>query len=185
MIAINTTSALIGIDSKQSRLKMEQPGAEFELSQKLPKVKIKTEQGHIIIDQRQCFNEAGLKDNRALMEQMVQESRLAILEGIGRVAYEGDLMAAVERKINAVAEISASDAMRMYDYNIDFIPKSRPKIDFTDGKLEIQADEGYVSLKAIPRKPIISAEPGKVEIYMRQYPSISFQYVGSNVDAKA
>lgn len=184
MISIRTTNALIGIDSTRAKLSIEQPRAVFEMKQKLPKVDIKTELGHIIIDQRQCFNEAGLKDNTAFAEYVVQESRQAVLEGISRVSYEGDMMAAIETKINAVAEIAASNSIRMYDFNVDFIPKSRPKIDFTDGGLDIQLERGYVDLRVIPQKPVINYEPGKVDIYMRQYPSISFRYVGNNVDTR-
>lgn len=185
MIVINKTNALIGINSTPSMLSIEQPKADFEMVQKQPKLTMHTEQGHIIIDQRQCFNESGLKDNRALMEQMVQESRMALLEGISRTSYEGNMMAAIENKIDAVAEIAAANSIRMFDYNIDFIPKSRPKIDFTGGNLDIQVEEGYVDVKAIPQKPIINVELGKIDIYLRQYPSINFQYVGNSVDTKA
>lgn len=182
MIRIQKTNALIGISTTPARIRITQPKADFEINQKQPKVNIKTEMGKIKIDQTQCFNEVGLKNNTALTEDMAENSRQAAAEGTARIVSEGNSMAAIENRVNAVAEIAAANSIQTADWNIDFIPKSRPKIDFVGGNVDITVDEGYVEVKSKPNPPIIEVEAGKVEVFLRQKPEIKFEYVGNNLD---
>ncbi len=181
-LRITSTDALIGINTTPASMSISQPKADFEMHQKHAKVKIKTEPLEIRIDQRQCFNEAGLKDNTAFMEDNVQKAKQDFIQGIDRVVSEGNMMAAIEYNSNAIVEISLNNSIKIYDFNVDFIPKSRPIIEFLGGNLDIQVDEGYVELKAKQNKPIIDVKVGGVEIYIRQNPELKIEYVGDNMD---
>jgi hypothetical protein len=181
-LRITTTDALIGINTTPTKLKISQPRADIEMHTKQAMVIMKTEPIQIKIDQSQCFNEAGLKNNEAFTEDIVQRAAQAVLDGMARSSTEGDYMANIENKSNAIAEIAADNSITTYDFNVDFIPKSRPKIEFVGGNVDIQVDEGYVDLKVTPNKPIIDVEVGGIEFYLRQKPDIKIEYVGDKVD---
>lgn len=182
MIKITRTDALIGINTTPTKVYIQQPKADFEMAIKEPKLEIDTEQVEIRIDQSQCFNEAGLKNNTALLEDYVGRSQQAFAEGVSRIVSEGNQMAAIENKIDAIAEIAFSNSIQVADWNIDFIPKSRPDIDYVGGTVDIRLDRGYVDIKSKPNNPIIDVEVGGVEIYLRQKPDIKFEYLGNNID---
>lgn len=185
MIRINKVDALININSSPARMSIQQPKADFEMRQKLPKVQIHTEHVKVNIDQRDCFNESGLMDDKTLIKDGAERGRQAAFEAIGRIASEGDMLAAIENKTNAIAEISFSNSWDQEKYyDIAPMPASRPKIDFTGGTVDIKVDEGTVSIDTRPNKPIIDVELGGVEISLKQKPEISFEYIGENVDKK-
>lgn len=181
-LRITTTDALISINTTPTKVKITQPRADFEMHQKQAKVITKMEPGQIIIDQSQCFNEAGLKNNVAFLDDMKQRATQDFLQGIDRTTSEGNTMAAIENNVNALAEIALNNSIQTYDFNIDFIPKSRPIIDFKGGRIDIQVDEGYVEIKAKPNLPTIDVEVGGIEFYLRQKPDIKIEYIGNALD---
>ncbi|MDF2840359.1 MAG: hypothetical protein K0Q99_1131 [Clostridia bacterium] len=182
MIIITKTDALIGINTTPAKMSIIQPKPDFEILQQDSELLIDTEQLQVRIDQTQCFNEAGLKNNSALSEDMVNRSQQAFSEGISRVVSEGNQMASIENGYNAIAEIAFNNSIQVTDWNIDFIPKSRPRIDYVGGTVDIRINEGYVDVKSKPNMPIIDVELGGIEFYLRQNPEIKFEYVGNNLD---
>ena len=184
MINISTVSGQIGIKTTNAKLLITQPPPFVELKQKHPKVIIDTEHVQVIIDQRQCFNDTGLMDFLTLTEDGVQRAKQAVFEGIARRAQEGDMLAAIESGMDAIAEIAYNNSFESVDYNLAVMPISRPKIDFKGGTVDIKVDEGYVSLHAVPNKPQGQYEPGRVEIFMLRNPDIKITHTGNNVDKK-
>ncbi len=183
-LRITKTDGLIGIKTTPAKMNISQPKADLEIHQKQSKVLIDSEPVQIKIDQSQCFNEAGLKNNTAFMEDMVQRSTQDLLQGINRTVSEGNIMAAVENNVNAFAEIAANNFMQMVEWNIDFIPKSRPKIEFVGGNMDISVDEGYIKINARTNKPVIDVEIGGVEIYLKQKPDLKIEFIGNELDVK-
>ncbi|MDF2520939.1 MAG: hypothetical protein K0R84_1567 [Clostridia bacterium] len=183
-LRITKTDALLGIKTTPAKVNISQPKADLEIHQKHAKVIIDTEPVQIRIDQSQCFSEAGLKNNRAFMEDNVQNARQEWLRGIGETVSEGNMMADIKGKGNAFAEIAFNNAVKKYDFNVKFIPTSRPVIDFVGGNLDIQVDEGYVDIQARQNRPIYDVEVGGIEFYMLQNPELKIEYVGNELDVK-
>lgn len=184
MLQINKTDAQMGIKTTNAKLFISQKPAELEIETKASKLIIHTEQVKVLIDQSECWKERGLKDTFTLIVEAAEEGRQAVLEGIARVADEGSRMAAIKNKGNAFAEIALNNSFDKVDFNVTFIPKSRPKIDAVGGTVDIQVDEGYVRINARTNKAEIDVEPGNVDIYMIQHPKIEIRFVGNNVDEK-
>lgn len=184
MFSITTKPALIGINTTNTTMSIRQPKADFELKVRKPELEIHTEQGRIQIDQSQCFNEAGLMDIFTLTEDAAERGRQAAFEAIGRIVDEGNMLASIENGSNAIAEIAYQRSFTEHEFDIGTIPKSRPKIDFIGGNVDIKVHEGDVEILTKPNKPIIDVENGSVEIFLRQKPEINIEYIGSNIDQK-
>ncbi|MBE3591803.1 MAG: hypothetical protein IMW84_02685 [Thermoanaerobacter sp.] len=171
-IGIETFPAQISIESQKADLEIKQIPAKMEIDQKLPQV---------YIDQYQCFYESGLKSIFDLVHDEAQMSKQIALEAIGKIAEEGRFLASIENHQNAIAELAKKAMEHEVTFTIDLMPKSRPKI-WLEGYLNINWELGGAEIKAIPHKPQISAIPGHINIYMRQYPSIKIEHVGNNFD---
>lgn len=184
MITINTTPALIGIQTIRSKLEIMQPKAEVNMNIEHPKVEIHTEQVKAQIDQYECFAEAGLKNYLDLTREAAQLGKQAVMQGIERIVRQGNELAAIENQTDPIPYQAEENAFELFnkDYNIGTIPKSRPKIDFKGGTVDIKVHEGKVNLDVKINKPRIDYIPSKVEIYMRQKNSIDIQYVGEKID---
>jgi len=148
------------------------------------RLEIKTEQPRVLIDQTQCFAEAGRKSLFELSLENTAISRQRILEAIGRLAQDGDLLMRIENGFDAIPTIAEQNAWPEIDYNLGLIPQSRPKIDVM-GSLEINFIPGKVEINVQPQKPEIKYTPGAVEIYLAQRASISIRYLGEKIDYQA
>lgn len=184
MLQISTQNAELDIRTTWARLDMTQPPADIQMHQKHAMVIMHKEPLQIVIDQRQCFNESGRMDLATLTDHIAQLGAQAAMEGIARISEEGDRMASFESGGDAFAEIANDNSYPVYEFNMVTMPRSRPKIDFVGGNLDIKVDEGYVDLRVKPNSPQSEYHPGKVDIRMKQYPHISIKYVGNNLDSK-
>jgi len=180
-IEINRTNAQLGIERTPSRLEMRSESARLELHQKHAKVNIRTELPKVKIDQYEAFASAGLKNCYDLIREISQRAYQHVLEYIGKVAEDGDTLAAIERGGNPIADIAERDAYTEHEFGYNYIPKARPKIEVT-GSLKFYPErnaEGVnngVEGRFIPGSLKINYTPAKVKIYMKQYPSISIKY---------
>ncbi len=184
MLQISTQNAELDIRVTRARLDLRQPPADVQMHQKHPRIIMHKEPLQIRIDQRQCFNESGRMDPTALMDHIAGIGKQAVQEGIARIVEEGNRMARFDLKEDAFAEIAYDNSYPVYEFNMVTMPRSRPKIDFVGGNLDIQVDEGYVDIKVEPHGLQTQYQPGKVDIRLKQYPHISFRYIGNNVDSK-
>lgn len=184
MLKISTTSALIGIKTTPAKLDMKQTKPDINMSIKHPKVEIKSESPKVIIDQYQCFADAGLKNSLDLTREAAQLGKQAVLQGIERRVSQGKQMAAIHKKFNPISEQAKYNAFELFKKEFTFktVPKSRPKIDLKEGKVDIKVHEGRVNLDVKVSKPIINYSRGNVDIYLRQKKSIDIEYVGQEID---
>lgn len=182
-LQISSTPALIGINNIKPIQHIEQPKGEQSIQQVPAKMHIDRELPKVVIDQYQCFAERGLKNSGDLARDNAQWAQKIAFEYIGRIAAEGDAFGRIEDGQSAydvLADIASSNAWPQIDYNIGFIPKSRPKIDVT-GHLSVSWELGKAIHDYKPQKAIHDYQTGKVEIYLRQKNSISIQYIDEKV----
>lgn len=184
-LRITTTPAQLGIIRHDALLSIRQPKAEMEISTVKPEVNINFDHVRVFIDQSQCFSEAGLKNVFELTRENAMLGRQAALEGIASFVDEGNSLAMIHNKADAVVEIAAAKTFPPpADFNITFIPQSRPKIEF-EGGLSFDPRPGRVDLEVTIRPPEISATRPELKFYLIQKPELRIELVGSNLDLKA
>ncbi len=182
MLHINRVSGLIGIKTTNSQLSISQPKPDFDMRTTHAKIEIQTQQVKVQIDQRQCFNESGLKDNATIASEAAASAKQAVMEAIDRMNGEGEMLSSNDS--NALPNIALSNSTKEHVFDIDTMPKSRPKIDFVGGKVDIRVHEGKVEVVSKPNRPILEYQAGRVEIFLQRHPEISFTYTGNNIDKK-
>ena len=176
MLQISTQKARIGIQTTNAALSYTQPRGQWNMQTQKAQMQVTKGMPQVVIDQTIPFAEAGLKTQPMLMREYADLGRQYVLEGIARRAREGDLMARPPYG-NAIPQIIQSRLpLERADFNVAFIPQSRPEIDFTGLEFEINWQIGGVETDFTPRKPEFNYTPGRVDIYMEQYPEIRYQY---------
>ena len=110
-----------------------------------PSVQIDRQLPKVIIDQYQCFAEAGLKNNADLAADSVAYAYSKGAEGIDTIVSEGNRMGAIETgNFDVITDIAFESGLEEKDWNIDLMPKSRPKIE-VEGHLNIEYEMGKVN----------------------------------------
>lgn len=189
-IAISQTYARIDIERTPSRLEIDSQNARLELRQKHAKVKIHTEQTRIEIDQSECFATSGLKKPLDLSKEAAQLAYRGVMEYIGKVASDGDMLAAIENGGEPIADIAERDAFPEREFGLDYMPKASPKFNVRGGvKYEVENNNGKgmrngVEGRYIPGYLKIKYTPSNIRVYMKQYNSVKIDYIAPNVDLR-
>lgn len=186
MLKISTTPALIGINTSAAKTEIQQPKPDVSMHTEHPKLEIKNELPKVLIDQYECFAEAGLKNFIDLTRETAQLSKKAAMQGIERRVNQGNQMRDIHKKINPIAQQAVYNAFEQFkkEFSLGTVPKSRPKIELKEGKPQIKVREGRVDFDVKVNRPIINYSSGNVEIYLRQKNSIDIEYVGKEIDKK-
>ena len=184
VLRIEQTYARIGVETQRSEIQIQSKLPKLQMQQINAKIEIDKQEPRVIIDQRACFSSAGLKSVSELIDQAAQEGMQQAFAYAGKKASEGDMLANIRNKGNAIAEIARSNSVTVHEFNIDNIPKERPRIE-VEGYINISAVKGEINSQVEEGSVNITASEPKVNLYLREKPSISIQYVGSNFDASA
>ncbi len=185
-LSIRTTNIELGIQRTPSRMNLKTENARLRLHQEHTRINISTEKPRVLIDQSQCFAEAGLKSSRELSREAAQRGYQQVMKFIGQTASDGYALAEIEKGGNPITSIAVRRAYPQRQFGLDFIPKSRPKIEVT-GSVNTKWDrsgEGVhngVEGSYSPGYVRLDFEPTKFKIYVKQYPSVDINYE-SNVD---
>lgn len=163
---------------------LEQIPARIEITTQPTKTEMVGEPFRVEINQYPCFAETGLKNVFDLTRDEAERAKQLVLEGIGRRAEEGDELAAIEHKGNPLAEqAEAVTNPPPAEFNIAFMPQSRPEITVSGGK-KLLIEPGKVEISFRPGQVIHDYQPGKVEIYLAQKPELQIEFIGSVVDIR-
>lgn len=185
-LRITTQNGFIGINTTPEKMNIDYGKSNYNFQTKNPSIDMQITQPKVKIDQSKPLAEIGLKKVFDFISSNVQKGRQAAFRGIGRIASQGDELARIETGSNVIAsqaEYNAFDQNKK-EANIDFIPKSRPKIDLEKGKVNINLQEGEVDIQSKPQDVDLNLDRGKVEIYLRQKPFIDIEYIGNHLDFK-
>lgn len=189
LLSINTTPAEIAIETKPGHTNVKARDAKLELRQKQPKLNIKTEQPKLLIDQYQCFADAGLKNNFDFIKTQAQKGYSKVMQYTAKEARDGDAMARIGHKANIMINIIKRESVTRHEFGLGTMPKSRPKIDVVEGKVDINpefinnpGEINGVSGSYTPADIDFNYTPAVVDIRMVSYGSVDIKYLGNNVD---
>jgi len=182
-LRITTTPALIGINTQPARIEIESRLPIVEIRQQQAQLDIEIKLPRVYIDQYECFAQLGYKSPRDVALEKFQKAYESVMEYIAETVREGDRLAAIEVEGNSLADIAEERAYRQPALEPLTLPLPRPRFEVS-GRLSIQYHPGEIHFNAVIHPVRFSVTPHKVEIYMRQYPHISMEYVGHSIDRR-
>jgi hypothetical protein len=170
-IRITTTPARLRIDADLGRFEIKQPPPEFKLRQIPAEMRIEQPKGSMHIDQSKAWDALGRANILEVMHRIYDQSRQLALEGIARIAQEGDRLMDITREPNAVANMAA-EKMTMSFPQFDYAGEAsydNVEIRYEARKPVIEVQLGGVQLESHPNKPEITYHRGKMDIRVLRY----------------
>lgn len=183
-LKIDQTFGRIGIETQYSQVRLKAQGSMIRMHTTEPQIIIDQQLPRVLIDQRACFASAGYKSCYELMVDVAELSRERVMEYIAKYAQDGDMVAHIESGGNPISEIAFRDSFTQHEFNIDLIPKVRPKIDFK-GYLNISLKEGKIQTNIEKGFLNINFTEPYIRMYLIQKPSLKIEYAGQNFDRYA
>lgn len=169
-IRMQSQQAQIAIRTEASSQSIQQPNANLHIEQPKADMNMRTIPSRLTIDQSQAWEDMNMKSVFKWGKEYAQKGRQAVMEGIARVAREGDEKMAIHTGRDAIVNQAKRNANPApANVNITWVPSPfSVKIHYTPGKTEIQFQANKPIINAQIRKPIISHQPGDVYISLKQ-----------------
>lgn len=185
-IRLQQAHAQIGLRISQPVQEIQQKPAELSIKQESAKMTIENKPSQLIIDDEQFWNDLGFKSIPTLSQENAQHGRETVLDYIATKAQEGDQLAKIENKSDAIVGFVTEKVLQpKEDFNIAFIPSpGSVKIQFTPAELHINWKKGGADIQVTQNKVVHHYTPGKTEVYLQQRQQLQIDFVGTNINHK-
>jgi hypothetical protein len=188
-IRLQSTFAQTEINTYEDKLEIKQPKAELNIQQPLAELDINRTPSKLTIDQTKAREDMDLKNITKRIEEFAQQGYQDWLSGIARVSQDGDELMMIENGGHSIADQAKRNTESpMLDFNIGWIPSAGGvRIGYDPGKVDINWKVNKPIIESRINKPILNYTPGKVEVSIKEYPSLkidfeNLRYVGINYE---
>ncbi len=178
-IQIKTNPSVLAYNRTPSEMTIKQDHQTLNLQTEKSELEMKTTHAKVFIDQSQCFDEAGLKSNGSLIADNASYGMQKGMEAIGKIVDQGNQMADIASKVDPIPDQANYNAYEQFirDWNMVTMPRSRPKFDIQEGRVDFNFKPAKVNNNTVNTKPEINYRRGRLDIYVKQYSSINISFI--------
>jgi hypothetical protein len=171
-IRIQTQPARLGMQTTPSRLEIEQSSSRptFRVDTRAPSVNIQSPRGDLRIDQSRAWDALAVGGHLKTMHAIYAVVRNIALNTIGRIAEEGNQLAAIHLNTNAIADIAENRRTDRFEFA--FAGPAGPDnvdIQYTASPVQIEPVMGELNIRIEPNLPRFQYTSGILDIYVMQY----------------
>ncbi len=176
---IDVQPARLGLESSPAKLRLEVPQPRLDIQQRWPQVQIQRRPPVLEIEPNREL--PGWRRPLQQARKAAAEAQRAVLDGIARVAQEGDRLAQIERGAS-VAEVVAGEAgwwagHDLAEFNVALVPPAPPEVRVVPGQLDIAVQPGAVTVRSPVEFVRGSVQPGEVRIQLLQAVKVTVRAV--------
>ncbi|MFC0187354.1 DUF6470 family protein [Fictibacillus aquaticus] len=185
-LKIQSTPGLIELSREKPVQEIHQPAAEMTIIQKPAELTMERTPGKLSIDQTKAREDMDLKSVFKRTEEAAQNGYNDWLAGMARLSQQGDELMRIENGGNPLAfQVAENSASPQYDFNIGFIPSHfSVKINYQPSILQINWKTNLPEINITANEPEHTYTPGSVSVSMKQWPSLTIEVLGLEIDEK-
>jgi hypothetical protein len=174
-ITMHSTYGQIEINTQNASLTIEQPPVDLSIEQPKAEMTVNRIPSKLTIDQSKARADVDLKSARQRIEDAAQQGQQSVAQGIARRAQEGEELMKIENGGNPIAQQAKQhNLIPEQEFGLGCVPSlGSVKIDYDPGQLNINWTTHKSIINSQSHKPIINFYPGKINISMKQYPSLN------------
>ncbi|MCM3124131.1 MULTISPECIES: DUF6470 family protein [unclassified Mesobacillus] len=177
-IRLQSTFAQTEINTYNAKLEYEQPTAELSIEQPSAELDINRTPSKLTIDQTKAREDMDLKNISKRIEEFSQQGNEDWLTGIARLSQDGDELMMIENGGHTIADQAERNSESpILEFNIGWIPSAGSvKIEYDPGKVDINWKVNKPIIESKINKPVLNYSPGKVEVSLKEYPSLKIDF---------
>jgi len=175
LLQIRQTPGMIQIDSDPGRLSIRQPKAELNITTEPGQLEIHQYRPELEVDQsraRAAYNGGSSLEMNQRIYSGIQQ---IFLQGLARRVEEGNQVAAIYNPGNTIAAVYGQDwqAVPFPEFRGE-ASMDNVETRFRVTPPDIRISKTRVDVQTVTHKAEIEYTRGKLEIYMKQYPSVHY-----------
>ena len=176
IVQIRQTYAKIGIDADLGKQSIQQPRPTYEMQYQRPVQTMESPRGQMTINSQKAWDAMGRGGHLETMTRIYSQGPQIALETIGKIADEGDQLAAIHKGGgDMIAALAQDIRLEFGQYRFEG-PAAFDNVDimYQASKANIQVQDGKVHVNARVNPPIHEYTRGNLDIYMQQYNKVEF-----------
>ena len=181
ILNVATQPITMGMETQNASLDLRTTAPQIQMNTEAAKLEIRQPKGTLEIDGTPFRYSYGIKNWQSFSRDNAQDSKNAGLEAIAEIAQEGDRMAFIESKEEAVVAIAAQTNFPDLG-ELTWAPLEKPDIHYTLNRPQINVIDGTFDLNLQRGSVQNNYQPGKVDISVTKYPSINMWTSENKVD---
>ncbi|MGM0837641.1 MAG: DUF6470 family protein [Bacillota bacterium] len=177
-IRLESTFAHTDLSIRKPVQEIQQPKSQMTIEQPKAELTIDRTPSRLSIDQTMAREDMDLKSAGRRIEEAAQQGYQDWLEGLARVAQDGNEMMRIEHGGGAIARLAKRNSEGPADqFNIGWIPSHfSVKIDYEPGKVEIRFKENKPNIQVQTNKPVHDYTPGSTQVNLAKYQSLKIDF---------
>lgn len=182
---ISTQNAVIAIRSQGARVRIRQELATFRTEVQPARMHVQKKLPTFRVDRSASDAQLASRSVMDLLQSCAREARSASMQGIARIAREGDRLMRIYDKHQSVAAVVASRAARSSTINVASLAK--PAIEWEGGRMDVEWEPPEIRNEWNKTDPVVfEVEPGSIDIQVVQPADIEIHAVpvGENLQMK-
>jgi hypothetical protein len=176
-LSIHQTYAAIGIDAEPAKQQIRSPRGIQEIRGPSAEMNFESVPSELRVDSSEAWHALAKGPNLEWSSSIYSRMKSVFLQHLAQMVDEGKRMADITNPRSAFADL-AKDAL--FRSNLVSYRPAEPSYDnvyvtFTPGHVSIAIEASRPEIRYMPQKPEISAEWGKLEIYLRHKNTIEIE----------
>lgn len=186
MLCLNISQqyAKIAINTTRPQLNLQTTRPQIDINSQAARLEIRQATGELELDYTPYRYSIGIKNIQDMARDNAREGKQTALETIGRIAQEGDRMARIETKENAIAEMSAEANLPELPELI-WVPIEKPDISYKFNPAQIEYIPGNLDINLRRGTVDANLDRGTVDIRIAQYQNVRFWTTENKYDMQA
>ncbi|WP_339227327.1 DUF6470 family protein [Oceanobacillus sp. FSL K6-2867] len=178
-IRVHSQPAQIEIQKTDAKLGISQPQAELSIKQPQAELTMHTIPGKLRIDQSEAWADLNLMHITKRNKVFASEGKNALMQGIARRAKQGDELMQIENNGNPLMSQAVQNSFEpMKSLGIKFIPSQFSVVtSYQPSELHIDVQSKKPVIKATPRSPEFTYEPGNVTTSLKQRQQLEISFI--------
>jgi hypothetical protein len=169
-IQIRTEPAQLAYEIKLGQYDIKQPKAHYELRQPRAEQHIEQPLGELHVDSSRAWDALGVGSNLEMMNRIYSNARNIALQGIAKIVENGNRMADIVNKNDAIAELAADWRVSFSEFDTTGLASPmNVDVRYEPGNLVIEATPRPVELETWVSPPEVQYIKGKHNMYMQSY----------------
>ncbi|MPL97844.1 hypothetical protein SDC9_44039 [bioreactor metagenome] len=180
---ISSQNAKLQYNIKDPVLNLQTTKPQLQINTEPAKLDIHQAKGQLEIDNTAYRYSIGIKTMQDMARDNARAGRQTALEAIGRIAREGDRMAAIENKENVFANMAAENNIQQPP-EITWAPIAAPRLHYNFNPAQINITPGTLDINLQRGDVAANLDRGTVDFRIAQYQSLKFWTTENKYDTR-
>lgn len=181
LLQIQSVPISMEMHVQNAKLEMENPRATLDITREKGGWTISSEPIKVKLDTFEARSSAGMKSPRTAVEEAADRGVRLGYEAIGKIAEDGNFLMDIHLKGNTIPNLAAQSMDLTLDTMIGFIPSQGPDISWEGPDLQMKYEMDKLTFDWRINRPQFTFIPGNIEMEIKEYPKVIFEYVGEPI----